>query len=139
MNRHTQPIPILVDNSLNKAYTIKYALFSLFGLAGFLTDIPAISEMSGETVASIVGAVIFISAGLASFAAWRTERGPYWRQLETYAAITFVSFASIYSFDLIWLASNGDPGRTAVAVLSLALMTMPIWRVRWLIRRARST
>lgn len=136
MNRHTQPIPILTDNSLNRAIAIKYVIFSLFGLAGFLTDIPAIRELSGEGVASVVGFIVFISAAVCALSAWKSERGERWRRAEIYASFFFFAATSIYSMDLIWLAVTGSTGRIGVALLSIALLVIPIWRTRWLIRRA---
>jgi hypothetical protein len=138
MNRHTRPIPILIDNSLNRAFAVKYALFSLFGLAGFLTDIPAITEMSGQAVASVVGFIVFVGAGLSSFAAWNSEKGIDWKKFEIYSTYFFMASVGIYSADMIWLAITGSEGRIALAFLSLALLVMPVWRLRFLIRRTRS-
>lgn len=138
MNRHTRPIPVLIDNSLNRAIALKYALFSLFGLAGFLTDIPAISDMSGEAVASVVGFIVFMSAGLCSLSAWHTEKGREWRKFEIYTSYFFLASVGIYSIDMIWLAVTGSQGRIALAFLSLALLVIPVWRTRWLIRRTRA-
>lgn len=138
MNRHTRPLPILVDNSMNRAFAVKYALFSLFGAAGFLTDIPAITEMSGQAVASVVGFIVFTSAGITSLAAWNSEKFKEWRKFEIYSTYFFLASVGIYSIDMIWLAFSGSHGRIALAFLSLALLVMPVWRLRYLIRRTRS-
>lgn len=45
LNKHgnmgTRSIPILVDNSLNRAVAVKYAMISLFGLVSGLSRIVA--------------------------------------------------------------------------------------------------
>lgn len=140
MSKHnTKSIPILVDDSLNKAMSIKYAIFSLFGFAGIYTRIPAISEVSGNTVALITAVVVFLSAGVAAIAAWRCERGVKWRKLEIYSAEVFVPFAAMYAIALLWLSLVvGDDQRIGTTVLSMALLIMPIWRIRYLIRRGRA-
>lgn len=139
MTKHnTKSIPILVDDSLNKAMSIKYAIFSLFGFAGIYTRMPAISEVSGDTVALITAVVVFISAALASLAAWRCERGVKWRKLEIYSAEVFVCFSAVYAMTLLWLSLLGDDQRIGVTALTMALLIMPIWRIRYLIRRGRA-
>lgn len=137
--KHTQSIPILVDNSMNRAFAIKYAIFGLFGLAGTLTSIPSITDIAGETVATIVAAVVMVSAFTCSVAAWRTEQGRFWQKLEIYSIIAFISFALVYNVCLVWLALNGDAGRVGVAVISTALLVMPFWRCRYLTKRVAAS
>lgn len=135
MNRHTRAIPILVDNGLNRAIAIKYAIFSLFGLTGIITAIPSITELSTAFVAQIVSAVVFLSAGVACVAAWNSAKGDRWERVEIFSGITFISFATIYAFALIYLALMGDDNRVNAAVLTTALLVIPVWRVRYLIRK----
>lgn len=133
--KHTQSIPILVDNSMNRAFAIKYAIYALFGFAGVLTSIPSITDVAGETVATIVAAVVMTSALICACAAWRTERGRFWQKLEIYSTISLISFVLVYNVCLVWLAVTGDMGRVGVAVISTALLVFPVWRCRYLAKR----
>jgi hypothetical protein len=137
--KHTRSIPILVDNSLNRALSIKYAIFAMFGFTGILTGIPSIVEVSGYVVATIIAAVVMVTAGFASVATWNTEKGVGWQKLAIYSIIAFISFSLVYNVALIWLTLLGDAGRANVAVLATALLVMPVWHCRYLTKRVAAT
>lgn len=133
----TKPIPVLVDNSLNRAFAIKYAIYALFGLTGIFTKIPSVMEVAGGVVAQIVAACVFLSAAVAALGAWRYQRGLRWMKTEIYATYFMISFVMIYNIALVYLTINGSTDRLNLAVLATALLVMPIWRVRDLIKKGR--
>lgn len=133
----TKPIPVLVDNGLNRAFSIKYAIYSLFGLTGIFTHIPSLAEVSGDLAAQIVAVCVFLSAGCAAVFAWNNHRGLRWLKAELYSTIFLVSFVAVYNTALVYLSITGDVQRTNLAVVATALLVMPIWRIRDLIRKGR--
>lgn len=133
----TRPIPMLVDNGLNRAFAIKYAIYALFGLTGIFTRIPSVSEVSGEAVAQVVAACVFASAAIASVSAWNFQRGLRWWKAELYSTYFMISFILVYNVTLVYLTLSGDAQRMNLAVLALAFLVMPIWRVRDLIKKGR--
>lgn len=135
--RHTQSIPILVDNSLNKAMAIKYVIFALFGLAGVVSRLPTVAEFIGGALASFTSAIVCISAAFAAMGAWNSTKGNHWEKVEIYSAIIFVSFSAIWAMASVWLFVAGAADRITSVPLSLALLVMPIWRIRYLIKKNR--
>jgi hypothetical protein len=133
----TKPIPVLVDNSLNRAFAIKYIVYALFGFTGIFTQIPSVAEVAGGTVAQIVAGCVFLSSAIASVGAWGYQRGLRWMKAEIYATYFMISFVMIYNIALVYLTLNGSTDRLNLAVLATALLVMPIWRVRDLIKRGR--
>lgn len=136
-SRHTKPIPVLVDNSLNRAIAIKYVIYSLFGLAGVLTTIPSITQLAGEVSAVILAAIVMVTSIAAAVAAWNSARNAQWEKVEIFTTITMVCFIGVYNFALVYLSLGGDLDRVNVAVISSALLVIPIWRIRYLIKKNR--
>lgn len=136
-NRHTQSIPVLVDNSLNRAIAIKYVIYALFGLAGMLTSIPSITELAGEASAAILSAIVMVTSVAASVAAWNSTKNVQWEKIEIFSTITMVCFLGVYNFALIYLSLMGDVDRINVAVIALGLLVIPIWRIRYLLKKNR--
>jgi hypothetical protein len=134
----TKPIPVLVDNGINRAFAVKYLIYAVFGFTGIFTHIPSVVEVSGVLVAQAVAICVFLSAGIASLSAWNFHRGLRWMKAEIYSTYFLVSFVFIYNVALVYLTLNGDETRLNLAVLATALLVMPIWRVRDLIRKGRA-
>lgn len=135
MNRHTQPIPVLVDNSLNRAIAIKYAIYALFGLAGVITNVPSIEQLAGQAIATVLAAIVMVSSVTAGVSAWNCAKNAIWERIEIFSTIVMVCFIAVYNFALIWLSILGDVGRINVAVIAMALLVIPIWRIRYLVRK----
>ncbi len=135
---HTRSIPILVDNSLNRAFAVKYAVFAAFGLSAIFFGVPSIAELWSHTVANITGFMVFISATTAALAAWNTEKHVRWRKVGIYAGYAFIFSGALYDIALVILAFAGDDRRVSAAIISAALIVMPIWYVRYLIRRVKA-
>lgn len=133
----TKPIPILVDNGINRAFAIKYLIYALFGLTGIFTHIPSVVEVAGVLVAQAVAVCVFLSAASASVAAWNFHRGLRWLKAEIYSTYFLISFVFIYNIALVYLTLSGDESRLNLAVIATALLVMPIWRVRDLIKKGR--
>lgn len=136
-NRHTQPIPVLVDNSLNRAIAIKYVIYALFGLAGVLTTIPSVTELAGEVSAALLASIVMVSSIGAAVAAWNSTKNIKWEKIEIFTTITMVCFIGVYNFALIYLSIAGDVDRINVAVIASALLVIPIWRIRYLFKKNR--
>ena len=139
MSRHTptRSVPILTDNSLNRAFAVKYAIYSLFGLSGLITHIPSIAAVVGEVIATFLAGVVFISSALASVSAWHSVKGGAWVKRELYATIVLVSFVAVYNITLIYLAAIGSTSRINLAIIASALLVMPIWRIRYILKKSR--
>jgi hypothetical protein len=137
-HHHTKSIPILVDNSLNRAFAIKYAVFAGFGLSAVFFGLPSVSELWGGGLAFITGIMVFLSAAAAGVAAWYTERGIRWQKAGIYCGYGFIFSAGLYAVALMILTFQGDGRRASAAIISLALLVMPIWYIRYLIRRVRN-
>jgi uncharacterized membrane protein YidH (DUF202 family) len=136
-SRRTSPIPVLVDNGLNRAFGIKYFVYALFGFTGIFTHIPSLEALTGAAVAQIVAICVFVSSLAAGVAAWNFQRGIRWMKAEVYSTYFMISFVLIYNAALVILTLNGDTDRLNLAVLATALLVMPIWRVRDLIKKGR--
>lgn len=133
----TKAIPILVDNGLNRAFAIKYAIYSAFGLTGIFTQLPSVEQVTGLLVATIVAACVFLSGLVASVSAWNFHRGLRWWKAELYSTYFLISFVLIYNIALIYLTATGSESRLNLAVVATALLVMPIWRIRDLIKKGR--
>lgn len=133
----TKSIPILVDNGLNRAFAIKYAIYALFGFTGIFTHIPSVEAVVGTAVATTVAACVFLSSTAASIAAWNFRRGLRWWKAELYSTYFLISFVLIYNVALIYLTAVGSESRLNLAVVATALLVMPIWRIRDLIKKGR--
>lgn len=128
---------MLVDNGLNRAFAVKYAIYALFGFTGIFTKIPSLAEVSGGAVAQVVAACVFVSALAASVSAWNFQKGLRWWKAELYSTYFMMSFILVYNVALVYLTLSGDADRMNLAVLALAFLVMPLWRVRDLIKKGR--
>ena len=137
MSRHTRSIPILVDSSLNRAIGIKYVIYAVFGLTGIFTHIPSVAELTGAGVATVMAVLVMVFATSAAIGAFKSIQSERWERVELHSTIALISFVSVYNFSLIYLAITGSEGRVNLAVLATALLVMPIWRVRYIIRKSR--
>lgn len=133
----TKSLPVLTDNSLNRAFSVKYAIYSAFGLSGIITHIPSLSLIAGEAVATILAAVVAVAGALASIAAWNFIKGGKWIKREFYATIFLVSFVGMYDIALIILTFLGEGDRLNLAIIASALLVMPIWRIRYILKSTR--
>lgn len=138
MTRHpTRSVPVLTDNSLNRAFAVKYAIYSLFGLSGVITHIPSVAEITGEVVATLLAGIVCIAGALASVSAWHSVKEGVWVKRELYATIVLVSFVAVYNIALIYLAAIGSVSRVNLAIIASALLVMPIWRIRFILKKSR--
>ena len=125
--------PVLVDETIYHAFTAKYIIYGIFGLAGAITSVPSVTEVAGELYATIWALMVSVLSFVVAWLSWggRHERG------ELYATICLIGLILVYSISLILLALNGSSGRSALAVLATALLVFPVWRVRFLYRKLR--
>lgn len=133
----THPIPILVDNGLNRAFSIKYFVYAAFGFTGIFTHVPSIEILVGTAVAQVISICVFLSSLAAAIAAWNYQRGIRWMKAEIYSTYFMISFVVIYNIALVVLTFSGDTDRMNLAVLATALLVMPVWRVRDLIKKVK--
>lgn len=134
MNRNTRPTPILVDNSLNIAFAIKYFIYFMFGVSGFVVSVPSITEFAGEVVATLTTAIVGVAALISSVCAYLSHKSLKYQKVEFYSTIVLISFVLVYDGSIIALAFAGDDGRINLAIIATALLVMPIWRLRYLYR-----
>lgn len=136
-NHRKQVNPMLVDESLNWAFAVKYFIYALFGLAGAISSIPAIALLAGDAVATTVGSIIALAAAVASFSTLRASHNKVAKMLEFYSTVILVVFIMVYIFALSYLAIQGDHDRIAVAVIASGLVVLPCWKLSWIIRKNR--
>lgn len=137
MTRSTKSQPILVDTSLNKAFAVKYAVYALFGLSGVVTHIPSLAFIVGEVAATVLAGIVAVSGALASVAAWNSIKLGKWVKRELYATIVLVVFVAVYDIALIYLAVIGEGNRINLAIIAAALLVMPFWRIRYILKSTR--
>lgn len=131
----TKPVPVLTDNSLHRAFAAKYVVYCLFGLSGVISHIPSLSIIAGEYVAILLAGIVAVTAALAAVAAWNSSKGGPWLKRELYATIVLVVFVAVYDIALIALTILGIGDRLNVAIIAFALLIMPSWRIRYLVKR----
>lgn len=134
----TKSLPVLTDNSLNRAFSVKYAIYSAFGLSGVVTHIPSIALVAGDFIATLVAGIVAVSGALASLSAWNFIKGGKWLKRELYATIVLVAFVLVYDIALIYLATQGEGNRINLAIIATALLVMPSWRMRYILKSTRS-
>lgn len=133
--RPTRQVPVLVDNSLNRAFALKYAIYAAFGVSGLLVGVPSFAAISSQLVAFVLAGVVAISSILASISVWHSVVGGIWVKRELYATIVMITFVGFYDAALFYLTIfEGSSERTSAAVISLALIVLPIWRIRHILR-----
>lgn len=130
----TKQVPVLVDNSLNRAFALKYAIYALFGVSGVVTHIPSLAIVAGEAAATILAGTVAISGVLASIAAWNSIKKGVWVKRELYATIVLVAFVGVYDAALVILTILGVGDRINLAIIATALLVMPGWRIRNILR-----
>lgn len=130
----TKQVPVLVDNSLNRAFALKYAIYAAFGVSGVITHIPSLSIFAGEAAASILAGIVAVSGALASVAAWNGVKQGVWVKRELYATIILVVFVAVYDAALVILTILGIGDRVNLAIIATALLVMPTWKIRHLLR-----
>lgn len=133
----TRRIPVLTDSSLDRAFSVKYGIYALFGLSGLLTHIPSIAKFAGEWAAMVLSSIVMLAGVIAAVAAWNSAHHPRWMRAEFFATITLVTFVAMYDIALIFLATQGDVNRINLAIIASALLVMPIWRIRHLMKQIR--
>lgn len=129
--------PLLVDDSLNKAFTVKYVIYALFGLSGVLVGIPSITIVAGEWASTLLAAIVAVSSTLAAIASWHSIKGGKWVGRELYATIIAVVFLGVYSVTLIVLALQGVGNRSNLAIIALAFLVFPIWKILFILRNSK--
>lgn len=134
---HTKPAPVLTDNSLNRAFAIKYAIYAAFGVSGVITHIPSLAIVAGEAAATVLAGVVGLAGVLASISAWNSLRGGVWVKRELYATITMCAFIAMYDLALVALSIAGVGDRVNLAIIAAALLVMPIWRIVWMLKKSR--
>lgn len=130
----TKQVPVLVDNSLNRAFALKYAIYALFGVSGVVTHIPSLAIVAGEAAATILAGTVAVSGILASIAAWNSIKMGVWVKRELYATIVLVAFVGVYDIALVILTILGVGDRLNLAIIATALLVMPGWRIRNILR-----
>lgn len=130
--------PMLVDNSLNRAFSVKHLIFAVFGISGIITSIPSISIVAGEFIATIISGIITVAAVVAAYFSWNFLRGPRYQRWELYSTITVVVFVGVYVANLIYLAVIGEGNRINVAVIASALLVFPVWRIKFILKKSRT-
>lgn len=133
---HQNAKPLLVDNSLNRAFAIKYGIYAVFGFSGMVSHVPSIALVAGQLVATIVGGIIGVAGVWAAASAWNFMKSPRWQRSEVYATVTLVAFVSVYVATLLYLAAIGEGSRLNLAIIATALLVMPIWRIRYIIKKS---
>jgi hypothetical protein len=129
--------PILVDSSLHTAFAIKYAIYAAFGLLGTVYGPPSIALVAGATVAHTVSLIIFVCSIVAMAATLRSHIKPIWKKVELYSTIGVVSFVSVYFVSAATLAVLGDSSRANLAIIAIALIVLPTWRILQIIKESR--
>lgn len=129
--------PLLVDNSINKAFAVKNFIYMLFGISGIVTHIPSVSLIAGEAIATVLAGIIAVSSAVASVCAWNFLKSERWQRWELYSTITMLSFVVVYVGALIYLAAIGEGNRINLAIIATALLVMPLWRARFILRKNR--
>lgn len=137
-NKPSRHKPILVDDSLNRAFAIKNTIYLIFGISGIVTHIPSLAIIAGEIPAMILSAIVALSAAGAAVSAWNSMKGEIWVRRELWATIVMVAFVSMYSIALVILAINGVGNRVNLAIISSALLVMPAWRITYLLKKIRN-
>lgn len=135
---HTQPAPVLADNSLNRAFAVKYAIYAAFGVSGVITHIPSLAIIAGEAAATILAGVVALTGVLAAISAWNSIAGGVWVRRELYATITLCAFIAMYDIALYILSIVGVGDRINLAIIATALLVMPLWRIRWILKNSRA-
>ena len=130
----TRQVPVLVDNSLNRALSLKYAIYAAFGLSGVITHIPSLAIVAGEAAASLLAGIVMVSGILASISAWHSVEQGVWIKRELYATIVLVTFVGVYDIALIALTFLGVGDRLNLAIIAAALLVMPSWRIKHILK-----
>lgn len=136
MTSHRKQInPVLVDETLNWAFAVKYFIYAFFGLAGALSSIPSVAALAGSLVASTLGIIIALSAtvaGISTLHATRSKRAEMW---EFYSTVTLVAFIMVFISSIVYLAFQGSHQGMSLAVIASALIVLPCWKLSWTIRK----
>lgn len=134
---NTKRRPVLVDNSLNTAFAVKYFIFAAFGLTGMIVHIPALATVAGEAVATFLAGVVALSGFAAAICVLNSYRSARWVRSEFYTTVTLVAFTAVYNICLIYLAVIGAGSRINLAVIATALLVMPIWKLYYILKTSR--
>ena len=129
--------PILLDSSYNHALGLKYFIYSAFALAGGITIVPAIQDVAGAVYEVLWCVGVFLTSLFAGIYATKGSHEAFQKR-ELISGIIAVGFISVYSFSLVILALTGGDRRFALAIISLALLVMPIQRILFLFRKFRN-
>jgi hypothetical protein len=134
-NHRKQISPVLVDQTLNWAFAVKYFIYAIFGLAGAIVSFPGVTALAGSLVATTLGAIIALSATVAGFSTLRAGTSKRAEMWEFYSTVTLVAFILVYISSIVYLATLGDHNRIALAVIASALVVLPCWKLSWIIRK----
>lgn len=130
--------PILVDESMNIAFAVKYAIYALFGFAGIFFAVPSIAEVAGGPAARVISALVFLLSTVACVSTYRSLNSSRWERVEFYSTIGLISFVAVYDAAAIWLTILGSTGRLNLAIIASALLVFPGWRVYYIYKKNRN-
>ena len=128
---------MLVDNSLNVAFAIKYFIYAAFGASGVFSVIPSVALVGGVTAARALGLVVFVLGVAVGTSALKSLSSVKWERREFYGTIALIAFIGMYNASLIYLALHGIGDRVGLAIIATALLVFPIWKLRYILRKNR--
>jgi hypothetical protein len=126
---------VLVDKSLDRFIAISYFVLACWGVAAMIGHAPAVQAVSGQEAAFWwAAAITFVSLSACigtSFRRW---------SLEMYALSSLIGLIGLYPLSVLVLVilRMGDASVSSIIATSYMLV-LPIWRLRFIIRRTRRT
>ncbi len=135
--------PVFTDAWLHVAFMFKYLIFAAFGLVGALSSVPAIAAVAGALYEFLWAiSIAVVNAATVGLIAYNIKHG-YDRtstraiEWEWYATFLIIGLVLTYSVALITLSLGGSDTRDSLAIISMALLVFPVWRIRFLYRIIR--
>lgn len=129
--------PVLIDESIHTAFTIKYIIYSLFGLAGVMLGVGVIEDLTSDLASRTVAGVIAASGALSALAVHRALLSEMWERVELYSTICMCSFVMVYDVTAIVTAFSGNPRMISLALIATALLVFPVWRILQIVKKNR--
>lgn len=129
--------PVIVDDSLTRAFTVKYTIYFLAGVAAAFAVPPSISEVTSR--AYVVFWVLGLAATAGASAVFSLK--DKWQRREMISTGLLLCFLASYTIALVaTMFGSENPGtRLVLAVFTTSFLVFPFWRARYLYRRLRVT
>jgi hypothetical protein len=125
--------PVLVDGSLLRTLSFKYAMFFQMGVLATFAAPTALTEVGGQVFLRVWIASLAVSAAVALIGS-TTER----ERVEMIGAAVLTLALASYAAAFIVRATTNGPTWYVLAVAAVALVATPSWRAGFLFRKARA-